>query len=450
MSDTSASADPVRAARRRQNFSRELAEKGWYHSIELPSGEVLEGVLSLPHLKKRYAEFPLPQDLAGKTTLDIGAWDGWFSFEMERRGAAVTAVDCVEIENFLYARERIGSSVEYRILDMYELSANSVGRFDYVLFLGVLYHLKHPLLALEIVCELTRDIAIVESFVANDGVAGHHRDSDIPWMEFYETDELGEQLDNWIGPSVECLLALCRAAGFARVELLSLNESRACVACYRHWGAPPAPPAAEAPQLLEIAHSRNYGINFNSRREEYVTCWFQSAEPDLKRGDVYPEAGGYGVRAMYLKPLGEGRWQVNFRLPPGLAAGWHDVRLRTANSAYGKPLRIAVDMPTQADHLHMASVCDGVTWKPNEVQLREYGFLSFWIEGLGENCDRNNLRVLLGGARLRVDFISAPDPNGFRQVNVRVPGATPAGEHVMSVSYGGAVCEPLAIQVAKV
>lgn len=442
-------ADPVRAARRRQNFSSQLAKKGWYHSIELPSGEVIDGVLSLPHLKERYAGFPLPENLAGKTALDIGAWDGWFSFEMERRGASVMAVDCVEIDNFLEARRRLGSCVDYRVLDMYELSTSSVGQFDYVLFLGVLYHLKHPLLALEIVCELTRDIAIVESFVANDGAAGHHRDSDVPWMEFYETDELGEQLDNWIGPSVPCLMALCRAAGFARVELLSVNESRACLACYRHWEAPPVSPAAEAPQMVAAAHSRNYGINFNSRREEYITCWFESAEADLTREDVLPEAGGYGVRSMYVKRLGEDKWQANFRLPPGLGPGWHDVRLRTRNSGYSRPRPIAVDVPAHADHLAVASICDGVTWKANEVQLRDYGFLSFWIEGLGENCDRANVRALLGGTRLSVEFISAPDAKGFRQVNLRVPGSAPAGEQPLTVTFGGVTTAPSVISVVK-
>ena len=66
-----------------------------YHSIELPDGSVLPGLQSIEQLRHRLDVFGLPGDLRGKRVIDIGAWDGWFSFECERRGAAVTAVDCV-------------------------------------------------------------------------------------------------------------------------------------------------------------------------------------------------------------------------------------------------------------------------------------------------------------------------------------------------------------------
>ena len=75
--------------RRGKDFSQELAEKGWYHSFELPDGTRIEGYNQLGTLRKRYARFPIPADLTGKSVLDIGAWDGWFSFEAERHGAAV-------------------------------------------------------------------------------------------------------------------------------------------------------------------------------------------------------------------------------------------------------------------------------------------------------------------------------------------------------------------------
>ena len=111
------------------------------------------------------------------------------------------------------------------------VAAFSTG-FDFVFFLGILYHLKHPLLALEIVCALTTDTAIVESFVTDANTWREHQD-EVPTMEFYETDELGNQLDNWIGPSVGCLMAMCRAAGFARVEFLHTTGFHAGVVCYR-------------------------------------------------------------------------------------------------------------------------------------------------------------------------------------------------------------------------
>ncbi|MDE3198431.1 MAG: TIGR04290 family methyltransferase, partial [Acidobacteriota bacterium] len=70
-----------------------LSRLGWYHSIELPDGGVIEGHQSVEQLRRRIAQFPIPADLTGRRVLDIGAWDGWFSFEMERRGASVLAVD---------------------------------------------------------------------------------------------------------------------------------------------------------------------------------------------------------------------------------------------------------------------------------------------------------------------------------------------------------------------
>jgi len=126
------------------DFSKRLAEKGWYHSFELPDGTRIDGCIGLAALRERYARFPIPQDLSGQRVLDIGAWDGWFSFEAERRGAVVTAVDCVEVPGFRQIQKKLGSKVDYRVVDLYDLPQSGLGKFDVVFFLGVFYHLKHP------------------------------------------------------------------------------------------------------------------------------------------------------------------------------------------------------------------------------------------------------------------------------------------------------------------
>ena len=74
-------------------------KSGWWHSFELPDGRIIDGVNTLAGLKGRLAQFPIPQDLTGKRVLDIGAWDGWFSFEIERRGAQV-----VELAPYVWDR----------------------------------------------------------------------------------------------------------------------------------------------------------------------------------------------------------------------------------------------------------------------------------------------------------------------------------------------------------
>src|SRR5579884_164015 len=93
-----------------------LGELGWYHSIDLPGGGVIAGIQSLEQLRARIAQYPIPQDLRGKRVLDIGAWDGWFSFEMERRGAEVVAIDCFDNPRFREMHAIYNSRAEYRCM----------------------------------------------------------------------------------------------------------------------------------------------------------------------------------------------------------------------------------------------------------------------------------------------------------------------------------------------
>lgn len=313
-----------------------LSTKGWYHSIELPDGHVIQGMIGVDALKKRLASFPIPADLTGKRVLDVGAWTGWCSFEMERRGARVVAVDCVEFEEFREAHRMIGSQVDYRILDVEELTPETVGLFDYVLFFGVLYHLRNPLLGLERICAITKDTAFVESFVTDDGSAPCA-------MEFYETNELGGQIDNWFGPSVQCAAALCRSAGFARANLEYVCDRRAGITCRRRWEPPPPRPAEPAPLLYSAVNNRTHDIQFHAGKDEYVCVYFRNEAPDLTRDRLRIEIDGYGAPVLVLANLRAQEWQANLRVPPGLAVGSHQVRLRTAESSYSNVFTIAVE-----------------------------------------------------------------------------------------------------------
>ncbi len=312
-----------------------LSETGRYHSIQLPDGNVLEGVQSISHLQDRLARFPVPGDLAGKRVLDIGAWDGWFSFEMERRGAEVMAVDCVEVPAFRAAHNLLNSKVDYRVLDMDELSPATIGRFDIVLFFGVLYHLRHPLLGLERVCQLTRDLALVESFVTDEQLNPGQ-----PTMEFYETDELGGQTDNWCGPSTSCLMAMCRSAGFVRVELGVVVKQRAHVTCRRLWEPQSSNPTTAAPVFGAAVNNRDWSNQFPKNKDLYVCCFFTTNEKSLTPKDLQIELDGYGVPALSVTPVGDDGWQANIWLPAGLSAGPHEVRLKTSNSSYSNAVTL--------------------------------------------------------------------------------------------------------------
>jgi tRNA (mo5U34)-methyltransferase len=406
--------------RRETDRSPALRQLGWYHSFEFPAGTSVDGVQTIAQLTERWARFPLPPDLTGKRLLDIGAWDGWFSFEAERRGASVVALDCVEIPNFLAAKERIGSAVDYRVTNLYQIPKLQLGAFDYVFFLGVLYHVKHPLLALEIVCALTREVAIVESAVIDGPAYEAGVREEIPTLEFFETDELGGHLDNWFGPSVACLMAMCRAVGFARVELLSVTATTACVACFRRWPAPQQQSLHAAPELAAVVNNATLGVNVSRDNDDYLTWWFTCDEP-LTRDDLQFEVGGFGCHAVSLTKREGNSWSANTILPPGAAEGWAEARMRTTSSQFSNVKRIAVDMRVEAGgQFELKAVQDGTTWETGRISSGS-GHLVLWILGLADNCDRANIAVFLDRERLLVDYVGEPDENGARQVNVRLP-----------------------------
>jgi tRNA (mo5U34)-methyltransferase len=429
----------------------DLQRLGWYHSIELPSGEVIQGIQTLEQLRLRLAQFPLPHHLTGKRVLDIGAWDGWFSFEMERRGARVLAIDNARRTRFLKARELLRSQVDYRIADICRVTARDLGRFEIVLFFGVLYHLKHPLLALETVCDLSTDLALVESYVIDDG---SHPDAP-PFMEFYETTELTGQFDNWVGPNTSCLLAMCRTAGFARVELRSVISNRAHVACYRKW--PTGEGSGPPPAILCVENSVSRDHEFSAASDDYVSFWVRSAERDLNAGNVFPEIGGYGVRPSEVHPSSDEGWLVNCKLPPGLDPGWHHARLRVRDSAFSNTVRLAVDLPVAerrrspappTESLRIHSVTDGRTWEISLVRSGDDACMSMWAAGLPESVTAARLSLRLDGTDLPATWVSPADSAGLRQINALLPPGIAPGKAKVALAIDGA--ETAAVDVELV
>ncbi len=425
------------------DWCRRFLEGGWWHSFELPDGTVIRGVSDLAAQQMRIGQFPIPADLSGMRVLDIGAWDGWFSFEMERRGAEVLAIDRFDNPRFHEIRARLGSRVEYRQMDVYDIGPRAIGSFDIVLFMGVFYHLKHPLLALERVCSVTRGMAAVESFVLTQrhGLSAEQEQGNL--LQFFEDDDFGGIVDNWFAPTPASLMAICRTAGFARAEFTHQHDYGAAITCYRQWGGIPGEEAGVHPaaNLLAAVHTDNYGINFNSTRDEYVTCLVSGPGLELSRQTVFPEVSGYGARPVLVEPQASGDWRVHFKLPPGLSPGWHPVRLRMAGQAPTNEQRVAVDLKTEASFLEIGGACDGVTWQPGEVSLAG-GFLSLWVVGLPENADRHNVRAEVDGRQQLVHFTGAADANGVRQVNVRLSSCTP-GKHPVRVSFGEVFSPPV-------
>jgi tRNA (mo5U34)-methyltransferase len=211
------------AATTNAELQRQVDELKWFHTIDLGGGIVTRGVDNSP---ERLARLRFPKDLSGKSVLDVGAWDGFYSFEAERRNAArVVASDYYAWHGvgwgtgrgkagFELARRALGSNVEDVDVDVLDLSPERVGSFDVVLFLGVLYHLPNPQLGLERVASVTKDLLIVETVVDMVGIRR-------PAAAFYPGRELNNDPTNWWGPNHAAVVGMLKVAGFKRVELVT-------------------------------------------------------------------------------------------------------------------------------------------------------------------------------------------------------------------------------------
>ena len=197
----------------RQEVSRIGA---WYHCLDFGNGIVTPGY-SATKWGVSGDFVGIPPSLEGKSVLDIGAWDGFYSFEAERRGARrVLATDSYvwkkQKAGFQLARRVLESKVEDQDIDVLDLSPERVGTFDVVLFLGVLYHMRHPLLAMERVASVTKDHLILETHV-------DMLDEPRPAMAFYPEGELNGDTSNWCGPNPLMVLAMLKTVGFSRTEI---------------------------------------------------------------------------------------------------------------------------------------------------------------------------------------------------------------------------------------
>ena len=204
----------------------------WFHNLHLPNGAQTAPEHPLgdfPAVKWRQIAPFIASDLTGWKVLDIGCNAGFYSFELARRGAAVSAID---IDQHYLAQARwaareygLQDRIEFQQSSVYEL-ANAREQFDLVWFLGVLYHLRHPLLALDIVRRLTRRQMVLQTLTMPGEEAleapgsvglfdrGWLARPGWPQMAFIE-HTLEADPTNWWAPNHACVEAMVRAAGFA-------------------------------------------------------------------------------------------------------------------------------------------------------------------------------------------------------------------------------------------
>jgi tRNA (mo5U34)-methyltransferase len=212
-----------------------IAELGeWFHNMSL------RGVMTAPNhflgdypsQKWRRFEHAVPADLRGKTVLDIGCNAGFYSIEMKRRGAArVVGIDSDEryLAQARFAASVLGAEIEFKNLSVYQV-AELGERFDVVIFMGVLYHLRHPLLALDMLHRhVARDLVIFQSMLRGDA-STEPFDADYPFWEtgiferpaypkmFFVEKSYSRDPTNWWIPNAACAAAMLRSSGFSILD----------------------------------------------------------------------------------------------------------------------------------------------------------------------------------------------------------------------------------------
>jgi tRNA (mo5U34)-methyltransferase len=202
----------------------------WFHNIDLKGVRTAPNHFlgDYPNVKWRHFAHAVPKDLRGMTVLDIGCNGGFYSIEMKRRGAdRVVAIDTetMYLNQARFAAEMSGVEIEFRNLSVYDV-AKLGERFDLVIFMGVLYHLRHPLLALDLIHDhVARDLMLFQSMQRGSAdVEPLEPDYPIeetkifdrpgyPKMHFVE-HRYSHDDSNWWIPNRACVEAMLRDSGF--------------------------------------------------------------------------------------------------------------------------------------------------------------------------------------------------------------------------------------------
>ncbi len=206
----------------------------WFHNMDVGGVRTAPDhfLFDYPNVKFQRFAGALPADLTGKSVLDIGCNGGFYSMEMKRRGAArVLGVDSDEryLAQARFAAEVAELDIEFALLDVYDVGALGE-RFDLVIFMGVLYHLRHPLLALDLIREhVAGDLLLFQSMLrGSKEVMAVEGDYDIkrtapfaragfPRMHFIEKRYSNDPTNWWI-PNRAGVEAMLRSAGFAILD----------------------------------------------------------------------------------------------------------------------------------------------------------------------------------------------------------------------------------------
>ena len=217
-----------------QQLKEEAEKIQWWHSIPLISEEgtiyVTNGMVN--HCSEEIAthRFGMPESLEGKTVLDIGCWDGYFSFLAEKRKAkSVMGIDMLQgcshqeqgTQGFEFAKKALKSKVEFQKKSLQEFALSTDKKFDVTFYYGVLYHVENPIEELKHLSKLTKEYTLIETAISQK-----NNDS-IPYWEFnhgFDNDPT-----NFWYPNLSGLAAALIYVGFESIEVIWNDGIRATV-----------------------------------------------------------------------------------------------------------------------------------------------------------------------------------------------------------------------------
>ena len=218
----------------------------WHQRFELAGGVYTPGVNQIEWL---LGQTPLPDSMVGMSVLDIGTTNGAMVFECERRGAErLVAVDILDDQYFGFAAiaDFLGSKATFMQTSVYEVADVLDETFDLVVFWGVLYHLRHPLLGLDSVRRVARGRVLLETAVC-DSV----RPDAGQFAQFHRTDELAGDASNWWSPSIAVLESWVGSAGFTVERTIAIPPGLPAERAMLDMTVTPGPP-----EYLRVSYER--------------------------------------------------------------------------------------------------------------------------------------------------------------------------------------------------
>ncbi|HEX8284688.1 MAG TPA: DUF1698 domain-containing protein [Pyrinomonadaceae bacterium] len=342
----------------------------WFHCIDLGGGLMTKTVSAVgepvehPRPTWEKVRAALPADFNSLSVLDVGCNAGFYAVELKRRGAArVLGVDSQRnlVRQAAFVRDALGLDIEYRRMSVYDLDPRALGQFDVTLALGLVYHCKHLVLALEKLFAVTRGLLVLETAIYPPEHSpgsfayevGGLRPVLHPLAYVENPGEAKEAIYNWFLPGVEALTALLKNVGFDEVEVFPATQSdRAIFACRKREPYPDSRWIGYLAAKLAVEEGPSLCgpeevLTFRVRAENTgLARWLRGDDTGTQEGSVHLVAHVFGAEGE--EPLS---WYHAGAYLPGDVQPGESAEIEIAMRAPAEPGRYRLEFDMVSEHL---------------------------------------------------------------------------------------------------